>query len=196
MRGAFMRPGTITGALTFLIMISAAYSQPKKKVVNEEEKKQEKIYYWQMPGFQEEFVDDENTIYQQKIYQGIVPDLRDAIPELRVPKGKNFVTWIGYQHKKLYSRIFIQTSKIARFIVYLKSPRHIVINIKKTPFANSNTRRAIHTYTFNTKIKSIIPKKGKGGSSLIHIHLKEPGGFLYKQAGNYIFVDIEKTVSQ
>ena len=44
---------------------------------------------------------------------------------------------------------------------------------------------------FNTRVNRVLPTAvGKGAE--IHIRLKQPGSFLYRQEGHYLYLDVER----
>jgi len=148
--------------------------------------------YWELDGFKEVFVDDDNALYGNRPYAGIIPRVRDELEVLRVPEGQqNTIVWVGYQHRRLFSRVFVQTSHMPVFTVLQKTPTHIVIVFENTVFHDRNTQREIVTGDFNTRVSRVLPEVvGKGAE--IHIRLKQPGSFLYRQEGHYLYLDVER----
>lgn len=148
--------------------------------------------YWELEGFKEVFVDDDNALYGNRPYQGIIPRVRDELEVLRVPEGQqNSIVWVGYQHRRLFSRVFVQTSHMPVFTVVQKTPTHIVIVFENTVFHDRNTEREIVTGNFNTRVARVVPEvRGKGAE--IHIRLKQAGSFLYRQEGHYLYLDVER----
>lgn len=152
--------------------------------------------YWEVEGFQEVFIDEDNSLYSTRPYQGIIPRLRDELETLRAPEtGLNTIMWVGYQHRQLFSRVFVQTTHMPVFTVLQKSPTHILITFERTIFRDVNSQREIVTGNFNTKVSRIIPKAVGKDSAEVHIHLQEAGSFLYRQEGNYLYLDVERTGS-
>lgn len=148
--------------------------------------------YWELEGFKEVFVDDDNALYGSRPYQGIIPRVRDELEVLRVPEGQpNTILWVGYQHRRLFSRVFVQTSHMPVFTVLQKTATHIVIVFENTVFHDRNTQREIVTGDFNTRVSRVLPEvRGKGAE--IHLRLKQPGSFLYRQEGHYLYLDVER----
>ncbi len=152
--------------------------------------------YWEIDGFEEVFIDEENSLYSRRPYQGIIPRLRDELEILRAPEtGLNTIMWVGYQHRQLFSRVFVQTTHMPVFTVLQKSPTHILITFERTMFRDTNSQREIVTGNFNTKVSRVIPRAVGNDGAEIHIHLQEPGSFLYRQEGNYLYLDVERTGS-
>jgi hypothetical protein len=151
-------------------------------------------YYWEIDGFDEMFVDDDNSLYVERPYQGIIPRVRDTLEVLRAPQGAaNTIMWVGYQHRRLFSRIFVQTTHMPVFTVLQKNAKHIVILFDRAEFRDDNSRREIMTGNFNTRVARIVPKDMGKGRAEIHIFLKESGSFLYRQEGNYLYLDVERS---
>lgn len=154
-------------------------------------------HYWEAEGFQEVFVDDDNSLYSNRPYQGIIPRVRDELDVLRAPEqAMNAIMWVGYQHRRLFSRVFVQTSQMPVFTVLQKSPTHIVISFERTTFRDANSKREIVTGDFNTKVGRIIPQAVGKDRVEVHVHLKEPGSFLYRQEGHYLYLDVERATAE
>jgi hypothetical protein len=198
-----------TKGLVFTIALAIAWSFTPANVLAQavwvtgnapartgENPESEEKNYWEIEGFNEVFIDEENALYSKRPYQGIVPRLRDELEILRAPEtGLNTIMWVGYQHRQLFSRVFVQTTHMPVFTVLQKSPTHIVITFERTMFRDVNSQREIVTGNFNTKVSRIIPKAiGKDGAE-IHIHLQDAASFLYRQEGNYLYLDVERTAT-
>jgi hypothetical protein len=146
-------------------------------------------------------VDDQNKIYQDRPYQGIVPQLRDTsaataryvVTPQAARQGQAIrVLWIGFQQKQFFSRVFIQTDRApAVYTVYKTAPRRIVIDFPGGSVATSNNVRPIVTEKFDGPVAGIKATRNKKGAS-IAIELKRDAGYLYRQEGNYIYVDVER----
>ena len=155
----------------------------------------------------EVFVDDSGKIYRELRYHGIIPDIRDHLGEPKTQpkekikkkerKGKSKksastqINWIGFQQKQFYSRVFIQTDKLSRFRTYFPDSKHIVVSFERGHIPRRNDRRELITNQFSTAIEKITTRrKGKGAE--VVISLRKPAGYLYKQKGNYVFIDVER----
>jgi len=191
-------------ALVLLVAPFAARAQavyvtgnPQAATPAEDEEAQAEKHYWEIDGFQEVFVDDDNSLYANRPYQGIIPRVRDELEQLRAPEqAMNAVMWIGYQHRRLFSRVFVQTSQMPVFTVLQKAPTHIVISFERTTFRDENSRREIVTGDFNTKVGRIVPQAVGKDRVEVHVHLKEPGSFLYRQEGHYLYLDVERSATE
>ena len=157
----------------------------------------------------EVFVDESGNIYRELRYHGIIPDIRDRLggaePVQKAKKAKKRakkraktrkkkstqINWIGFQQKQFYSRVFIQTDHLSRFRTYFPDSKHIVVAFERGHIPRINDRREIITNQFNTSIDKITTRrKGKGAEVIIS--LRKPAGYLYKQKGNYVFIDVER----
>jgi len=139
------------------------------------------------------FVDDEGKLYQQRRYQGIIPSIRDYLgttPPSKKTKRAH-ITWVGFQQKELYSRIFVQTNRPSHFTLSKPDPLTIVVSFDNTRIPRMNERRDLVTHAFQTRVREIRPRN-RGKKSELVIHLSEPAGYLYKQNGSYVFIDIER----
>jgi hypothetical protein len=155
----------------------------------------------------EVYVDESGKIYKELRYHGIIPSIRDRLgapqPETdakgkkksatkRSKKAKSTqISWIGFQQKQFYSRVFIQTDRLSRFRTYFPDKKHIVVAFESAKIPRLNDRREIITNQFSTAIDRITSRQ-KGKSAEIVISLRKPAGYLYKQQGNYVFIDVER----
>ena len=140
----------------------------------------------------EVFVDEEGKIYQELRYHGIIPSIRDTFrPNRSTPPRRSDVTWVGFQQKQFYSRIFIQVSRLGRFTLHKPDPRHIVVQIEGARVPRRNTRRPILTHAFSSSVQQVQARPRRRGAEII-ITLSKPAGYLYKQQGNYVFIDVER----
>lgn len=139
------------------------------------------------------FVDDEGLLYRQRYYQGIIPSIRDYMgtkPPKKDTKHTN-ITWIGFQQKELYSRIFIQTNRPSHFTLSKPNATTIIVSFDNTRIPRSNERRPLITGAFQTRVLDIRPHVRRGRAE-IEIRLMADAGYLYKQNGSYVFIDIER----
>jgi hypothetical protein len=150
-------------------------------------------------------VDESGKIYKELRYHGIIPDIRDRLGEpqpekkekgkkTKTKKGKTSATqinWIGFQQKQFYSRVFIQTDRLSRFRTYFPDKKHIVVSFERGHIPRRNDRRELITNQFNTAINRITTRR-RGKSAEVVISLRKPAGYLYKQKGNYVFIDVER----
>ncbi len=151
----------------------------------------------------EVFVDDSGKIYKELRCHGIIPRIRDSlVPERKPGKGKRAarpkavpkhtaVTWVGFQHKELFSRIFIQTNRLGRFTMHKPDARHIVVTIDGARIPRRNERRDVITREFKTSVDRVTARRRKGDAEIV-IALSREAGYLYTQDGSYIFIDVER----
>jgi hypothetical protein len=144
----------------------------------------------------EVYVDEKGSIYKELRYHGIIPGIRD---ELGKPKKKSkakkkkkpVVSWIGFQSKQFYSRVFIKVDPVTRFIMRKVDASRIIIDIDDANIPSRQTRRPIITAAYDTAVESIQARKVRSGAQ-VEIKLRKPAGYLYKRQGDYIFIDIER----
>ena len=144
-------------------------------------------------------VDDDGKIYDERQYGGIVPERRDrfeAGPKAGVPQDKTpRITWVGFQQRTLFSRVFIQTDQSATYRVYKPDPLHIYIEIDGAQLQTRNDQRELVTVVFDSAVDRIHSKEIRSKSfkgTRILVTLDRPAGYLYKQEGDYVFIDIER----
>ena len=155
-----------------------------------------KFKYWQEEGVSETVVDDGGDIYRKRRYQGVIPHLRDRLRDKRTSKvhkrGKMEITWVGFQQMALSSRVFVQTDRMPTYTIFKPDPLHIVVEFPTARFRTRQERRVVHTHEFNTRVDRIEAKRTRGHGVHVIITLKEPTGYLYKQEGDYVFIDVER----
>lgn len=140
----------------------------------------------------EVFVDERGKIYRELRYHGIIPSIRDHFGKKpRKARGTSKITWVGFQQKRFYSRVFIQTSKLSRFTLHKPDKRHIVVTFERARIPRSNTLRPVITSQFNSAVERVKARR-KGAKAQVVITLRKPAGYLYKQQGNYVFIDVER----
>jgi len=159
------------------------------------------------PGEGETFtVDQDGKIYQRRGYRGVVPGVRDTadFPETapapvdvdaEVPV---VVKWVGFQPYETYSRVFIQVTGEFEFSVTRSDPTTVEVALPGAIPGSENDLNGLITRWFPTNVDRIevrqMPRTDpadQGGLTVI-IHLKKATGYLYRQEGNYVFVDVEK----
>jgi len=148
-------------------------------------------------GFQ--VADEGGQIYTARGYRGVVPGVRDQsdVPAKR-PENEAFaatraiVEWIGFQPFPTYSRVFIQVSGRFAFAVTRPKPDRIEVRIPGADVSTPNDSRRLITRDFPTSVEQVeIAPDASDGAIVITISLKRPVGYLYRQEGRYVFVDIE-----
>ncbi len=152
--------------------------------------------YWEAEGVDEQVVDPQGEIYRDRPYSGIIPQHRDSLHDKMTGKvrqrGPVELTWVGFQQKALFSRIFVQTDRLPTYTIFKPDPLHIVVELSGVRTRTRQERRPMLTHEFKTQIDNIDVRELKGNEIRIVISLKQPVGYLYKQEGNYIFIDVER----
>ena len=140
----------------------------------------------------EVYVDEAGKLYRERRYHGIIPNVRDrhGRPPKKAPKSTK-VTWVGFQQKQLFSRVFIQTNRLSRFTLHKPDPRHIVVTIDSARIPRQNERRDVITSEFRSSVERIRARRHRGNAEVV-ITLSRSVGYLYKQEGNYVFIDVER----
>lgn len=148
-------------------------------------------------GFQ--VADEGGQIYTSRGYRGVVPGVRDQsdVPAKR-PENEAFaatraiVEWIGFQPFPTYSRVFIQLSGRFTFAVSRPNPDRIEVRIPGADVSTPNDARRLITRDFPTAVEQIdLSTDPSDGAIIVTINLKRAVGYLYRQEGRYVFVDIE-----
>ena len=145
----------------------------------------------------EVFVDEKGSIYKELRYHGIIPGIRDEFGYAKkkkkkvIKKAKPIVSWIGFQSKQFYSRVFIKVDPVSRFIMRKADDMRIVIDIDDARIPSKQTRRPIVTAAYDTAVEMIHARRVRNGAR-IEIKLRKQAGYLYKRQGDYIFIDIER----
>ncbi len=143
----------------------------------------------------EVFIDERGKIYRELRYHGIIPRIRDYLgnkkPKPATKRTRTQVTWVGFQQKQFYSRVFIQTNKLTRFSLHKPDARHIVVTFTGAKIKRRNNVRPIVTSQFTSSIEQIRAVR-RGRSVQVIITLSKPAGYLYKQQGNYVYIDVER----
>ncbi len=153
--------------------------------------------YWEEEGVTETVVDDAGRIYGERQYSGVVPTLRDSLRDKKTAKvhhrGALQLTWIGFQQKALFSRIFLQADRMPTYSIFKPDPLHIIVELPGARLRTAQEGRAVPTHEFNSKVDHVAARVlPKGAGVQVIITLKEPVGYLYKQDGNYVYVDVER----
>ncbi|MBM4387231.1 MAG: hypothetical protein FJ088_05795 [Deltaproteobacteria bacterium] len=141
-------------------------------------------------------VDDSGTIYLERGYKGIVPGIRNdsAIKEKEEFRKENSIEWIGFQPMKTFSRVFIKINGSPKYVIHKENPSLIIIEFTDAVIPMSNEKRDIITSAFPTSVEKITVKETeekKEKKILFNIYLKKPAGYLYREEGGYLFVDVE-----
>lgn len=144
-------------------------------------------------------VDEDGEIYERRHYGGIIPEVRDRfVAGLKAgkPGGKApAIIWVGFQQRSLFSRVFIQTDRVTAYTIHKPDPLHIQVDFPGASVPVDNDKRRLDTSRFESSVQEVVARviKGKGGrTARVIITLDSPTGYLYKQEGNYVFIDIER----
>ena len=143
-------------------------------------------------------VDEQGKLYIKRHYKGVVPGIKDVsdVPSKKNPPKTNHpvVEWVGFQPFKDYSRVFVQINGQFSFTVTKTDKQTIQILIPNATVATRNDARELVTFKFPSQvnmIKTIVKSDNSGRTVLIRIFLKKDVGYLFRQDGKYIFVDVE-----
>ena len=143
----------------------------------------------------EVFVDEKGKIYKELRYHGIIPGIRDELGKRKKKTSKKrkkpVVSWIGFQSKQFYSRVFIKVDPVSRFIMRKADNMRIIIDIDDARVPSKQTRRPIVTAAYDTAVEFIRARQVRSGAQ-VEIKLRKQAGYLYKRQGDYIFIDIER----
>lgn len=143
-------------------------------------------------------VDENGNVYVKHHYKGVIPGIKDVadIPSKQHPGKIDHprVEWVGFQAFKDYSRVFVQVLGQFTFTVTKTGKHKIEITIPGATVDTPNDARELVTFKFPTKvnlIKTSEVKTDSGSSVVIDIMLAKDVGYLFRQEGKYIFVDVE-----
>jgi hypothetical protein len=138
--------------------------------------------------------DEGGNIYVERGYKGIVPGLRDKpLVESKAKQaggdGGPVLEWVGFQPFEQYSRVFLKVSGKFTFTVAKPKPDKIVVTIPSCKVQTPNDERFLITRAFPTQVDSIFTHPSEEGTT-VEIVLKKNTTYLYKQEGEYVFIDI------
>jgi hypothetical protein len=138
--------------------------------------------------------DEGGKIYVERGYKGIVPGLQDKPKVESKAKqaggdGGPVLEWVGFQPFEQYSRVFLKVSGKFTFTVAKPNPNKIVVSIPSCKVQTPNDERFLITKAFPSQVDSIFTRQSQDGTT-VEIYLKKNTTYLYKQEGEYIFVDI------
>ncbi|HOI11846.1 MAG TPA: hypothetical protein PK313_15305 [Myxococcota bacterium] len=152
------------------------------------------------PEAHDRVADEAGEIYTTRGYKGVVPGIRDqsdvpakkADPEA-APEARPVVEWVGFQPFSTYSRVFIQVTGNFAFSVTRPAQDRIEVRIPSADVSTTNDLHELLTRNFPTAVDkvTVTTSADDGGTVVIGILLKAPVGYLYRQDGAYVFVDVE-----
>lgn len=101
------------------------------------------------------------TVAQEKIYTGIIPGKRDALPHLSDKARKHHVlTWIGFVPEKTRTRVFFQASEGTDYAMdRSEDGSQIILTFDDTRVENYNLMRFIDASHFGRDVKRIDVKR-------------------------------------
>jgi hypothetical protein len=144
-------------------------------------------------------IDEGGNLYKQRVYQGVVPGRKDALPVVPA-EGKIIVSRIGFEQMELFSRIFVVTSKpvtpwiFDNFIEADAKPGsvyRITVEIPGADIPNKNDRHPLVTSAFNTPVMQVDNEVTKGSVKVV-ISLKRKAGYLPVQGEGVVYIDVER----
>jgi hypothetical protein len=141
----------------------------------------------------ETVVDPKGQIYRDRIYQGIIPGIRDAHAGRRRVDGRLRIQWVGFQPLAAVSRIFFKVSNPnAEFEVTKLDRTTVSIFFKGATVPLYNNLRSLITDKFAGPITDITGKRVRGGVAYT-IHLRDAANHLYRfQPPHYVVIDFER----
>jgi len=147
----------------------------------------------------EVYVDVEGRIYQRRTYQGVVPRMNENAPfseqvqkHVKSQTGTK-ILWVGFQQMLAASRVFIKTDRVVKYSLYKPNPKTIIVEFPRAVVPLKNNQRELMTGSFNTPVEMVrVIENKKSRTSRIVINLKRPVGYIYRQDGPYVYVDIER----
>jgi hypothetical protein len=148
----------------------------------------------------EVYVDLKGQIYKRRRYQGVIPRFND-VPAFTGPMRDHMnqqgtkprVLWVGFQQLAAASRIFVKTDRVAVYTLYKPDAKHIVLEFPDATVPIKNTHRELLTEHFNSPVKQVrILEQANKHRVKVVVDLKESVGYIYRQDGNYVYIDIER----
>ena len=139
-------------------------------------------------------VDESGQIYIDRLYQGIIPGLRN---ELRVGEHKrhskrHLVMWVGFQPMAALQRFYwLLSHHNQRFEVIRLSDRRIEVFFPGAAPHHPNDIRPLVTQFFTGPVARVDGKRVRGGTRYI-IELKKEANYLYRWEPPFLYLDFEK----
>jgi len=152
------------------------------------------------PEAQDRVADEAGEIYTTRGYKGVVPGIRDQsdVPSKKTEgtqatDARAIVEWVGFQPFTTYSRVFVQVSGAYTFAVTRPAQDRIEVRVHAADVSSVNDMHELLTRNFPTAVDKVTVETSPddGGSVVITVFLKASVGYLYRQDGAYIFVDVE-----
>jgi hypothetical protein len=139
-------------------------------------------------------VDRAGQIYKDRIYQGIIPGLRNTLRagELDELQGEDIVLWAGFQAMEPLQRLFfLLTDPTPRFEVTKKGPTTLEIYFPGFKVPNRNMVRALETQFFRGPVARVTGKREQKGIRYT-VQLKRNANYLYRWESPFLFIDFER----
>ena len=111
-------------------------------------------------------VDRKGQIYKDRVYQGIIPGMRNELYEGQLDSlaSRDLVLWVGFQSMAALQRLFFLISDPnPSFEVTRLSERKIEVFFPNFDVPNRNTVRGLWTEHFNGPVHRVLGKKEKQG---------------------------------
>jgi hypothetical protein len=152
------------------------------------------------PEAYQRVADEAGEIYTSRGYKGVVPGIRDesdvaaknqeAAPS---PDARPVVEWVGFQPFPTYSRVFIQITGDFTFGVTRPDTDRIEVRVFGADVSTTNDLHELITRNFPTAVDRVTVSTSTAdqGSVIVNVFLKAPVGYLYRQDGGYVFIDVE-----
>jgi len=148
----------------------------------------------------EVYVDLKGKIYKRRRYQGVIPKLNDeprfeerAHAMIQRQGETPRVTWIGFQQLAAASRIFIKTDRVVVYTLYKPDRKTIVVEFPKAMVPLKNNARQLLTRNFRSNIEKVSIRENRRKKTVkVVIELNTPVGYIYRQDGTYVYIDVER----
>jgi hypothetical protein len=152
---------------------------------------------------QEIFIDEDYRLYDLRPYKGLVPGDPDREAGETASAGtpeKVVVRRVGLEQMELFSRVFAAVDAAVTPWVYDNfatadanpgTPYQIIMEIAGGRIPKRTDRLPLDARAFNTPILEIQGIEFKGGVRVV-VTLKRKARYLPAQAGNTLYVDIER----
>ena len=141
-------------------------------------------------------VDRNGQIYRDRVYQGIIPGLRNELYEGQLDSlaNRDLVLWVGFQSMAALQRLFFLISDPnPNFEVTRLSDKKIEVVFPNFDVPNRNTTRGLWTEHFNGPVHRVLGRKDKRGVRYT-IELKTDARLLYRWEPPFLFVDFERSI--
>lgn len=152
------------------------------------------------PEAYQRVADEAGEIYTSRGYKGVVPGIRDESDVAAkkqdapvLPDARPVVEWVGFQPFPSYSRVFIQVTGNFTFAATRPDANRIEVRVFGADVSTTNDLHELITRNFPTAVDRVTVSTSTAdqGSVVVNVHLKAAVGYLYRQDGPYIFIDIE-----